>query len=275
MLADDFAPAWRFKCKGLAGYITGGRQHGIHFTEGADRAPVTRPMSLNLEHYYAKAQRGGRLLPRFKVDVQSELTKDGTIVLRFAPYENWNVTASITYKFVSEHTVEACFGFEFGQAYQDFEAFISNYFLAPTEPYIHMGGTWTQPQLGDREHRYWVRDDRDASVVVDGRLDEFLGEMEEEYTQEYAVPVDPLRYDYPIMISPIGGSGWSVVHCVEREMCCNLSVNRTWNAHDFSLIGRGVEQGERVSCRAWMTYAKLESMDDAIKLYGQLTGQSP
>ena len=135
--------------------------------------------------------------------------------------------------------------------------------------HVHLGGAWVQPRLGEREHRYWPRSERDGAVVQDGRLDGFIAEMKEPYD----VPVDPLCYDHPVMVTPIGDSGWSVVHVVQRKACPSLSANRTWHAHDFSLIGHDVSEGDQLSCRAWMAYAKLESLDDALSLHKRLDAE--
>jgi hypothetical protein len=267
---EEYTPSWRCNYEVLAGYIVGGHQHGLYWTEGADGAPVSRPMCLNIEHYYAKVERGGRFVPRLKAEVQTDRTDDDTVVVRIAPFENWDVSVSLSYTLLPDRIVEARFEFVFGASYRDFEAFISNYFHAPTEPYIHLGGVWIRPQLGEREHRYWARSDRDAQVIKDGRLDEFLDGMKEHYD----APVDPNRYDLPIMVTPIGDSGWSVVNIIEQQMCPSLSVNRNWKAHDFSLIGHDVEKGQRIVCRAWMIYAKLENLNDVIPLYEQITGES-
>ena len=268
-MMNEVPPAWRFKYDTLAGYVVGGHEHGLHLTDGADGAPVTRSMSMNLEHYYSKSARGGRFVPRFKAEVQTERTADGTVIVRIAPYGNWSVSATVSYRFLPDRVIETRFEFDFGASYRDFEAFISNYFHSPMEPHVHTGGRWARPQLGGREHRYWTRDERDAQVVADGRLDEFLAEMKE----PYEVPVDPVRYDLPVLITPIGDSGWSVINVAERKTCPSLSANRTWNAHDFSLIGHDVEKGQRIVCRAWTIYSKLESLDDVIPLYERLTGE--
>ena len=263
----ELTPCWRFRYEGLAGHVHGGQDHGIEMAEGVGGARVTRRKCMNLEHYYAKDRSDGRFVPRRNADVNTQHTEDGAIVVGISTSDTWDVTASIAYRFLPERIVEARFDFTFGAPYRDFEAFISNYFGAPAEPYVHIGGKWTQQTLSDREHRYWARSDRDAEVIHDGRLDAFLNEN----NGDYEVPVDELRYDYPIMITPIGDSGWSVIHVVEREACPSISANRTWMAHDFSLIGRDVSAGERVSCRAWMAYVQLATMDDAIVLHDELT----
>ena len=268
-MTPQFVPSWRFNYEGLAGYVCGGHEHGVELTCGIDKRPVTRCMCLNLEHYYAKSCRGGRFVPRGKATVRAEQISDNTIRVEIDPWGHWNLTATITYTLMPDRIIEATFDFAFGTNYEDFEAFVSNYFHAPTEPHVHLGGAWTQPRLGEREHRYWPRSERDGAVVQDGRLDEFIAGMKE----PYEVPVDPLCYDYPVMVTPIGDSRWSVVHIVQRKMCPTLSANRTWHAHDFSLVGHDVCEGDQLSCRAWMAYAKLESLDDALSLHKRLDAE--
>ena len=78
--------------------------------------------------------------------------------------------------------------------------------------------------------------------------------------------------EYVPMITPTNKPDWYVVHIIGKEDCSSLSANRNWHAHDFSLVGRDVDKGEKVICKTWMIYTKLESFDDTIKLYQDLTG---
>ena len=83
--------------------------------------------------------------------------------------------------------------------------------------------------------------------------------------------MDDQFYDHPVLVSPIRDSGWSIVHAVQRDLCPSISANRRWHAHDFSLVGRDVAAGETVTCRAWMIYQKLDSLDDALCLADRVT----
>ena len=228
---------------------------------------MTRPMCLNLEHYYARDARGGRFVPRYQAPVREARLDLHRVRVDIAPCGDWQVAAAITYELQPGRVVQAAFEFEFLAPYRDFEAFISHYFPFPDEPLLRLGGQWVRPTLGPREHRYWPRSPGDAAAIGDGRLDEFLAELKE----PYEVPVDPRCYDEPVMITTIPGSDWSVVHAAERHCCPSLSANRTWHAHDFSLVGRDVAAGERVVCRAWMAYVKLTSPDAALELYREWT----
>ena len=264
---QQLVPSWRFKQEKLAGYIVGGHEHGVELAVGADGNPVTGIMCMNVEHYYAKGCPGGRFVPRYKADVKSELLGPNKVRVEIAPHANWNVAASVTFDIRPERRILVTYDFTFNDDYKDFEAFISNYFVEGAEPYVHLGGKWVQPKLGDREHRYWARSARDASVIQDGRLDEFFKEMKE----AFEAPVDPQHYDYPVMVTPTSSPEWYVIHVMEKGMCPSLSANRTWRAHDFSLIGRDVAKGERVTCRAWMVYTTMASLDDALNLLANLT----
>ncbi|MBI2192370.1 MAG: hypothetical protein HYU36_10330 [Planctomycetes bacterium] len=267
-MTPSLVESWKFKYDGLAGYFCGGHEHGIELTAGADGRPVTRPMGLNLEHYYARSARGGRFVPRYKAEVKTEKLGDNGMRLRIAPCGSWQVGVQIDYRLLPNRVIEARFELTFHEAFQAFEAFVSNYFHEPVEPFVHVGGVWMRPQLGDREHRYWARSNAEANDIRDGRLDEFLAEVK----NDYRISVDPQPYDCPILISPIRDTGWSLVHVVEPGLCPSLSANRTWHAHDFSLVGRDVSKDETVSARAWMAYQKLESLDDALRLFEGLTG---
>lgn len=265
-MAEQLIDSWGFDYENLSGYISTGHQHGIELTKGADGNPVTRQMCLNMEHYYAKA-RSGRFVPRNKADVSFERMRDDAICIVISPYGEWDLTSVITYRLLPERIIEATFEFSSEADFPAFEAFISNYFHEPTEPHIHIGGKWVQPSLGDREHRYWARDEQAVQDIRDSRLDDFLAEGK----GKYEAPIDPLYYDYPVMVTPIGDSGWSVVHAIEREWCPSISANRIWRAHDFSLVGQDVSAGQVITCKAWMAYRELSSLDDALKLHESLT----
>src|SRR5689334_10081025 len=98
-MPTELTPSLRFRRDGFAGYITGGHEHGVHLTEGADGLPITRPMCLNVEHYYATNARGGRFVPRYKAAVHTDLTGDA-LRLRIEPFEAWRVSVDATYRFV-------------------------------------------------------------------------------------------------------------------------------------------------------------------------------
>jgi len=249
----------------LSRHISGGHEHGVELTAGADLKPVTRPMCLNLEHYYARAM-SGRFVPRQKAEITGERVANDAVQIKIAPFEQWRVEAAITYTLLPAGVIEARFELSFDADYPRFEAFISNYFHEPTEPHIRVGGSWAQPKLGEREHRYWPRSTQDAADVGDGRLDEFYQTM-----ADYACPVDPQCYDLPVMVTPIADSDWSIIHVIEPEQCASLSANRTWHAHDFSLFGRDVSKGETHVARAWMAYRQLDNLDQALELYTELT----
>lgn len=264
-MVQELVDSFRFRYDGMAGYISGGHQHGVEITEGADGKPVTRAMGLNLEHYYARSS-SGHMVPRIKADIRTERRGDEIRII-ISPYANWSVDAIITYRLLPERTIEACYEFSFHADYAAFEGFISNYFHDPIEPYVHIGGRWVLHKLGEREHRWWPRSESDAINIRDGRLVDLLKSSE-----NFIAPLDPLFYDYPLMVTQISNSGWSIIHSMEKHTCSSLSANRTWNAHDFSIVGRDVSKGETIRCHAWMTYAKLESINDALLIYKRFSG---
>ena len=260
------APAWRFKRKNMAGYISGGHEHGVEISWGSDKKPVTRRMCLNLEHYFAHAL-AGFFVPRKKAAVHSELRGDASVGVVVEPYGEWRVRPSIAYSFRSENTIEAECRFAFEADYRDFNALISNYFHEPTEPWVHVGGEWLQPAIGENEHRIWARDDQSKKLM---RRQMTGLHAAPGIPSEFARTLDERLYDYPVMVSPIRDSGWSIIHIVDRETCPSISANRRYHAHDFTLVGRDVASGETVTCRAWMVYEKLEVLDSALAIADQL-----
>lgn len=266
-MTDTLAPAWRFNQGNMAGYISGGEEHGVEITWGADKKPVTRRMCMNLEHYFASGKLG-LFVPRLKANARSELMSENSVRVCIDPYEDWRVRSSITYRLLPERCIQAEYVFAFEEAYQGFHALISNYFHEPTEPFLRLAGRWIQPSLGEKEHRNWPRD-IEARELINATM-KMLKEHPE-VPADQARPVDDLCYEHPIMVSPIRDTGWSVAHIVERNACMSLSANRRWNAHDFSLVGRDVAAGDSIVCRAWMIYARLESLDAALELADRLT----
>ena len=262
-MTAELYPAWRFRLEGLSGYISAGQQHGVEFTEGIDGAPVTRRMCLDVEHYYSLSCPRGRFVPRYEAEKSSERLGDDAVRIVIAPHKEWRVETQITYRVLPERIVEARYDFSFDADYLGFEAFISNYFHEADEPFLHLDGRWVQPRIGEKEHVFWARSAADAENTR--RL-----HSEVDSAHGMSRPVDPLYYDHPIMITPIRETGWAVVNMAERDKCSSLSANRRWRAHDLSLVGQDVARGQVVSCRAWMAYLRLESMDQALSLYRDL-----
>ena len=95
-----------------------------------------------------------------------------------------------------------------------------------------------------------------------------------EIPHDMAHPIGPQCYDLPIMVTPIAESTWSVVHVIERACCASISANRRWNAHDFCLVGRDVRAGQTLTCRAWMCYEQLDSLDQTRELAERLVKQT-
>jgi hypothetical protein len=265
-MAEELVEAWRFSQKGLAGYITGGHEHGIELTSGADREPVSRPMCMNLEHYFA-ADKLGLFVPRHKANVHSKVVGGRSVRVEIEPFEDWRLRTSITYTPVSEGAIRADYVFHFEESYKGFSALVSNYFHGSVEPWMHVGGNWIQPQIGRKEHRTWPRD-AEAAKQAERRMK--MLRQSSEAPKDLKCPVNKQFYDHPVIVSSIGQSGYSVVHAVERRRCPSISANRRWHAHDFSLIGQDVEKDEEIVCRAWMVYLKLNKLEEALKLANKL-----
>jgi hypothetical protein len=157
--------SWQFKSENVLGYIVGGGEHGVHIATTADGKPGTRPMCMNLEHYYSRSCRGGRFVPRNKAKVHSEQITEDTVRIRIEPYENWRIQTTIDFQLLPGAIVEARYEFLFQMPFRGFEAFISNYFHSPEEPFLRLNGTWQHPKLTDREHRFWARGVKEAENI--------------------------------------------------------------------------------------------------------------
>lgn len=255
---DEFLQSWKFVSDGLRGYISGGDEHGVELSAGADEEPVTRRMCLNVEHYLADTQPFGEFVPRHEAAISSRRTAAGEIQVSIDRTAEWPVSTKITFDIPASRTLEAEYEFTFHDDIPGFEAFISNYFHDQTPPFLRLDGQWVQPEVADSEHRFWVAEDGNQQAVRDRYPSSPMG---------LDGIVSDARFEYPLMITPVPGSDATVVHVVEPEECVTLSINRTYNAHDFSLVGRDVTAGESVTCRAWMRYAALDDLDGAIDIY--------
>ncbi|MCG3148139.1 MAG: hypothetical protein PCFJNLEI_01581 [Verrucomicrobiae bacterium] len=252
--------SWKFQADEVTGYIAGGGEHGIQIVATADGKPGTRGMGMNLEHYYSRSCEQGRFVPRYQAKVHSEQTGEQVVRVRIEPHKDWQIEATVDFAVLPGALIEVRYGFHFLAAYRGFEAFVSNYFHDPTEPHLHLNGQWVRPTVADNEHRFWLRSPADAENTLAVRHAELTP------SAEIIQPIDPVCFDHPVMVTPIAGSTQSIVNIVEAEHCPSLSVNRRWNAHDFSLLGRDVAAGERVTCRAWFACTTLASLDDALRL---------
>lgn len=262
-MAHELVPSWQFKQGMVRGYIAGGGEHGVEITDIGDGLPGTRPMCLNVEHYYSRSCRNGRFVPRYKAKVASMCVGDA-VVVTIDPHDAWQVQTEITFRVLRRLAIEARYRFRFLAPFAGFEAFVSNYFLDSTEPYIHVGGAWVQPSLAEGEHRYWAKGPDQADNI------RAVYQRELTPADNIELPVDRDYYDYPIMVTPVRKTKWSIVSIVEPAYCSSLSANRRWNAHDFSLLARDVKEGQELSCRAWLACCELGSLDDAMQLCDEL-----
>lgn len=271
--AIEFAPAIRFRDNSWNGYISGGKEHGVELTRGIDFvSPVTRAMCLNLEHYYATDCVNGMFVPRYKASRRSRLIGDRTVRIEIESFEEWRVRSTVTLRLLEEpaRTIEAEYDFTFERGFEYFECLVSNYFHEKTPPFLHLGGQWVRVELDDSEHRSWMRSPEDAARLrrrIDGQWPEIRSYVP---NNDVSLPIDSECYSRPVMVSTIADTGWSVVNVVEPEHCPSLSANRRFWAHDFSILGRPVAAGERVRCRAWLAYAKLDKLGDALAMADRL-----
>jgi hypothetical protein len=164
-MGQPLIPSWQFKNEGVRGYITSGGQHGVEIADIGDGLPGTRPMCLNLEHYYSRSCREGRFVPRLKARTSSSLLDEEVVSVRIEPYQEWRVRTEINFKVLPGPMIEAMYHFRFLSDFEGFEALISNYFVEPTEPYIHVGGGWVRPSIADRDHRFWARGSDQADNI--------------------------------------------------------------------------------------------------------------
>ena len=266
-MAPTIMPSWLFYTQGIRGYVSGGGFHGVEICSGVNGEPVTRPMTLNLEHYYARDCRDGRFVPRVKASVESVYDEEEEIFrIEIAPFEEWRIHTTITYRLARNRTIEAVYRFAFERDFSGFEAFVSTYYHQPDEPYMYLDGEWKQPDLRDDEHRFFARGDREAENI------NAVYNREKDEANTVRLTIDPRRVPYPIMITPIRDTGYFVVNIVEPESWSSLSANRKWNAHDFSMFARDFKAGEIQTGRSWLTYCQLSSLDEAFDLYRNLTG---
>lgn len=248
----------------LQGKISGGDEHGVQLTRGIDGNAVTKPMCLNLEHYFSTTLPAGFFVPRRLAPLSIKRIADDTMRVEIEPHEQWRVRTQITYRLLPDCLIEAEYALTFEADYSDFEGFVSNYFYGAWPPVLHLGGRWAEGRLDDpaKEHRWWCRSpaDRERLIVALAQPGRKLEGF------ETPSPVDEACVSEPILVTFIGASGYAVIHWVERDNCPSISANQRWGAHDFSLIGRDVKSGETVRCRAWMAYRKLDrqNIDEAL-----------
>jgi len=270
-MTKPMVPSLRFVEKGFKGYLAGGGEHGIEITMGMDNAPVTRPMCMNVEHYFSLSCGEGLFVPRYRAETKTEILSDRSLEVSILPYEEWRLQTVVRFTLLQERLIEARYTFSFETSHTFFEAFISNYFHEPTPPYIHVGGRWVQADIKDNEHRWWPKGDKQAAALPEiferNPMPPAGGDAERN--------VDAARYDHAIMISPIRDTGWAVLNMVDPGSCAGISANTIWQAHDFSLVGRAVVSGETVQCRAWLAYEKVESPEAALSIYEKLIEKTP
>ena len=131
-------PSWQFTSDEVIGYIAGGGEHGVQIATTADGKPGTRSKCMNLEHYYSRSCKDGFFVPRYKAKTHAENISEDAVRVQVEPYENWRIHATIDFRITPGPIIEVRYEFLFQAAFGGFEAFISNYFHAPVEPFLHV-----------------------------------------------------------------------------------------------------------------------------------------
>lgn len=268
----ETTPAIRFVFDRLAGYLAGGREHGVELTRGADGKSVTRPMCMNLEHYYAVGRDNGMFVPRYTAPRRTELIDSRSLRVTIEPHDGWRLTSTVMLRVLEACRFEAVYEFTFDEPLQGFDALVSHYFHTMDEPWLHLDGRWVRPMIGDQEHIAFPVSDAAAAHTRRHIDDPATHTDVKRYVKNagaFSLPVSSQHVTAPVMISPVGAEGWSLIHVVEPTTLVSFSANRCYFAHDFTLIGRDVARGERVTCRAWMIYTQLNSPDDALAITRQ------
>lgn len=260
-MTDNLVESWKFISDGVRGYLTGGDEHGVELTAGPEEEPVTRRMCFNLEHYLADGEAFGEFVPRHEAAITAERVGSRSVRILIAPTDHWAVHTELTFSVHPDRTIEAEYEFTFDRDYDGFEAFVSNYFHSPEPPFIPLNGEWVQPDVGNSEHRFWTPDAGECYQIRNRYPENPMG-LEASFSEA--------SLDHSLMVTPIPESSASVVHAIEQSECATLSANRQYNAHDFSLVGRDVSEGESVTCRAWMSYAELDELHEAFDFYDRL-----
>jgi len=251
----------------LIGKISGPPTHGVEFSKGAvedQGLPVTKPMSLNVENYHVAGTLNGLYVPRKMAEQKINRLNENTMRLQIEPYENWKVHTEVLYTLLPDCVVQAKYTFTCEQDYPQFEVFISSYFHGCYPPYMRLNGKWQRAEIvranNPCEHRYWCRDEKTREQLK-AKMPQRLKQYDEVFGGRdksiFVEAVDERCYTEPLIVTPIHGTGYAVVHWIERESCMSLSANNRNGAHDFCLVGRDVKKGQTVTCYAWMAYRKL------------------
>ena len=259
-------PVYEFSTPVFSGIIRPyGHLHGLVITNDAEGRLVTSPGKcfMNLEHYEAK-DRQGLFVPRDLCQHSSNIG-DGWLAIHFAKTNNWRVESQVRYWFISDDTIDIEFEFLFDEDLESFEGFIASYMVPGTlPPWIKINGQWTRPEINNevKEQLFIPKDKKALKVVEDGRW-QIL------YDRGNAYRAIRQYYDLPVMVTTRDNdlSTPVIIQMVNPKLCFALSPNRFAPAHDFSIVGRKVTNGETIIAKARLVYRKIDRLNDVELIY--------
>jgi hypothetical protein len=255
---------YEFETGQLRGYLSGmGANPGITITAGADGKPITPSGSsmMTLSHYLCSSNIGP-YAPLKAEDRRQELHGD-SLVVRFAATPHWPLEATVCYTLCEEGRIDTIFHFNFQADFPAFEAqVVSTFTDTAGVSNLHVDGNWFRPALAGKDISFFARDRFAEAMVQDGRWDFNV-------IEGYRVLLDDRGYDYPILVSLEEKSGWALVQMCLIDECPSVALCSTPRQHNFSLVGRGVKQGESLTCHTRVAYGQFRGLEGILPLYHQ------
>ncbi len=254
-------PVYEFKVGDMQGFVRPiGHHHGL-IIYGPNNTPVTKlgGCTINLEHYVS-AEGHGQFVPR-KEELQSYEIGNQTLTIRFKPFEEWQIHASLKYDFSSGKHIDITFSFRFEQDYQDFEAFIASYMHSRVPPLVKTGGRWIRLQPERNWQMFLPKTPQHGEFVLDGRWSWFPGGLKPHLVHSV--------YDLPVMVTRDENSKYALIQMTDPRECMALSPNNFAPAHDLSLIGHDVKKRETIIIPIRLCYQKIDRLEEVEQLYTQ------
>jgi len=255
----------------LSGKIVGGEGYGIELVKGAVPAhhpdlPVTRAQCLSLQSYFVASNLNGVQVPR-KAELEFDWIDGNTVRVQIPSWQNWRVDTDIRYRLLPDCVIEAQYTFTFKRDYPRFEAFVINPFFGCAPPWLKLAGKWQQGEAkAQNECRFWCSNPQ-AAEALGKEMERWRSLYREQHEgrEVFAGVADGRPFTEPIMITSVHGTGYGVVHWIDPASCASLSTDAN-STQSFGLIGRDVKKGERITCRAWMVYRKInpENLDEVL-----------
>lgn len=252
-------PVYEFKVGDMHGYVRPiGHHHGL-IINGHANQPITkaRMCTMNLEHYVC-ADGHGPFVPR-KTELQSYRVEGQRLTIDFAPTEEWKLESSLEYDFSSSEYIDVTFTFRFAKDYRNFEAFVASYMHNPVPPLLKTDGIWLRLQPERGWQMFAAKSAEHAKMVEDGRWSWFPDSLRSKVIDTF--------YDLPVLVTRDDTTGYALIQMVDPRECMGLSPNTFAPAHDLSLIGHDVKEGDVVIVPVRLLYRQIESMDEVEALY--------